>query len=65
MATKKQVVEKMLKRMNQEPKEDEKILQSFEWCAKFAVEDLKLAKKELSQENILKRADVLFKIHGE
>ena len=60
--TDKELVAKML--APRVTKKEEKPVQSMEYCIKFAVKDLEIAKKDITEAAVLSRAKELFAIHG-
>lgn len=65
MASDKELVRKGIEQALHPQGKPEKAFQSMEWCIKFAIKDLQIDKKEVTEEAVLKRAKELYAIHGE
>lgn len=62
--TNKELVKRAL-RLKESPKAKQNLpKQDMAWCIKFAIKDLEIARKELTEAAILARAKELFAIHG-
>ena len=64
MSADKELVKKMLESRDKKANPEVKVRQSMDNCVRFAIKDLEIAEKPVTEAAVLSRAKELFAIHG-